>query len=174
MENHGTQFGSWFLSGLPDLLLSKCIPTGWLNPTGYFSWKRVALARGKTPHLTRPPFKGRCPFPAPNIPFTLYPRQRTNVACLLGAEVGTDEPASLLSEAWGLPLTQATMGWGFYLLTFIKLWDLGLTYGQRWAYLLIFFRSRTKRKCLLNASLSHPWWGQVTRVAMQENGVCQG
>lgn len=71
-------------------------------------------------------------------------RDRTDVACLLGAEVGTDDPASLLSEAWGFPLAQATMGHGIYLFTFIKLRDLGLTHGQRWAYLLIFFPSRTK------------------------------
>lgn len=97
------------------------------------------MGRSKRLHVTRPPFKGRCPFPAPITPFTLRPRQGTNVAHLLGAEVGTDEPALLVSEAWGLPLAQASMGRGFYLLTFIKLWDLGLTYGQQWVYLLNLF-----------------------------------
>lgn len=54
------------------------------------------------------------------------------MACLLGAKVGKDE-----AEARAFPLSQATLGWGIYLLTFLKLWDLELTYGQWWV--LIFF-----------------------------------
>lgn len=71
----------------------------------------------------------------------------------------------------GLPLTQAASGWGFYLLTFIGLWDLELTVSDGLIFSVILFLYITKREVFHNVSLSHPRQWRVTWVAMQEKGA---
>lgn len=69
-----------------DLLLSKCILAGWLNPTVHFSWKEITLARDKIPQITLPQFKGRHPFPPPKYSLHTSFKARDRCGGLLGAK----------------------------------------------------------------------------------------
>lgn len=91
-----------------DLLLDKCIPKGWLNPTVHLSWKEVTLAKGKEITTNNTAwFKGRHPFP-PMCSLHTVSNARDKRAGVPGAK-GPDEPTVLFSEAPGLPSDPAIM-----------------------------------------------------------------
>lgn len=96
-----------------DLLLSKCIPAGWLNPTVQFSWKEVILAIGKIPQITLLQLKGRHPS-SPKYSLPTSPNAEDRHSGFLGAEVAQVSLQPCSPKHRGFPLTQAALGWGFY------------------------------------------------------------